>query len=420
MSLPLSVRYVPLHVDAAAVFTVAAHQQRLTVAECVARLRELSVIRLQRWIRRSIWRKRTLPRQLHRAHLLLLSCKCIQICWRSHRNSKGRRSTTPLQSVSSFMQHHQAEPVPCEEEKCTEEERQGTATRDDGGFDFPCGQRLLAAWRGHRIRRALASRSTQTKLQLRHDVYLLITDVEAKGYLRNAPTRHHAWVDTLYVSLSRLQHEVLQEFRSNIKGLQRGIRSSYRWHGWPNDLLRMPGLRLRPPSPAGSGEVSSSSIGPSTPSSPPAQPDNSEPYQKEEAASPSDAGDSCEVRDLLGPVSPEPSGPRKGLRRCNSRMDSLPHEKAALAFATLPCDLRGLSNMLWNTNMHMVKTGQRQEGGGAKDMCRTPSFGRQARESFTNASQSSAVESEEAEAETETALGSQDVSFFFPSAPRLC
>lgn len=108
------------------------------------------------------------------------------------------------------------------------------------------GLRAAAVWRGYRVRRALACRTLQGKIQLRHDLYLLISDVESRGRLKpngSLPQRLAPWVDVLYAGLARLQGEVLKEFTALQEGRVRmwgSARVSLIWRGWPRDLLRVP------------------------------------------------------------------------------------------------------------------------------------------------------------------------------------
>lgn len=93
------------------------------------------------------------------------------------------------------------------------------------------GERTLAVWRGYRLRRALQSRSLQTKIRLRHDLYLLISDVEGEAR-EDLP-----WLDVLYGGLGRLQREVLQGLELEAAPWGQA-RLPLQWLGWPRDLGR--------------------------------------------------------------------------------------------------------------------------------------------------------------------------------------
>lgn len=111
-------------------------------------------------------------------------------------------------------------------------------------------RRAATCWRGYRVRRALGSRGVQGKIQLRHDLYLLISDVEGRSQLTRdgaMPQRLAPWVDVLYNGLDRLQNEILNELRALINGGTRlcaSPRCPLIWRGWSRDLLRLPRLML--------------------------------------------------------------------------------------------------------------------------------------------------------------------------------
>lgn len=112
-------------------------------------------------------------------------------------------------------------------------------------------RQAAALWRGYRVRRAFQARSVQSKLQQRHDTYLLITDAEAPANnSKAAATRQREgvlpWLDVLYAGMARLQEETLVELEAALPGGSSspwgGARCSPTWRGWPHDLQRMPGL----------------------------------------------------------------------------------------------------------------------------------------------------------------------------------
>mmetsp|Transcript_114421 Transcript_114421/g.201901 ORF Transcript_114421/g.201901 Transcript_114421/m.201901 type:complete len:621 (-) Transcript_114421:41-1903(-) len=277
-------------------FTAAARHQRLQaeLASLQAHLKEVAAARLQRWYRRWYWRVHLLPQQLLRVNILLYSCLTIQRAWRSvltrrlplnygvHRQrqqlevSLQSPESSPVPQVLEVVhandelpggssscgahgaegrmwQHHRSVNDSVDAALGFSSEPYAGALAVDLALDVdlstslgPGGARAAAVWRGCRVRRALASRNLQGKIQLRHDLYLLISDVESRGQLRPngpLPARLAPWVDVLYSGLARLQGEVLQEFNAVLDGHARmwgAARCPLIWRGWPRDLLRVP------------------------------------------------------------------------------------------------------------------------------------------------------------------------------------
>jgi len=225
---------------------------KLEIQAIQAEHRMLAVLRLQRWIRQMCWRRKVLPTQFLRVRLLLDSCAVIQRAWRravfhrhcrsnSHvcvcverpevvKSSEHQMSTEVAERSSSTSSHNHLSGGPPTTLKLH--------TRSEA--------RVVAWWRGCRVRRALGSRSIQAKLQLRHDLYLLISDVEARHAAVNdaqaSCQRLAPWVDVLYTGLGRLQCEVLQEMADMLEGrapLWGAPRCRLGWRGWPRDLHRV-------------------------------------------------------------------------------------------------------------------------------------------------------------------------------------
>jgi len=130
------------------------------------------------------------------------------------------------------------------------------ARASDGSALGLGGECAAAFWYRYRMRRALESRTVQAKLQLRHDLYLLISDAEDKrGADGDQASRHGPWLDTLYMSLAKLQREALQELSDLSQGRTRlwgAARSPFSWHGWTSDLERMSAYALKCQSPLAS------------------------------------------------------------------------------------------------------------------------------------------------------------------------
>lgn len=267
------------------VTAVRLRQVEVEFEDVYQQLRELSALRLQAWFRHSQWRRSTLPRQFLRVRLLLHSCMIIQAAWRAavarYAQSNLTLSTSfspklcrSLESQCAAVQmSHAGQPdrikkgidpaQPNVQEiallsgSCSE--HMSIGRRPNWGLldiHLGCslgqaGARVAALWRGYYVRRAISCRSLQMKIKLRHDLYLLISDVEArqKSQARGQPPqRLGPWVDVLYTGLGRLQREVLEGFESVVLGrapLWGGARLPVTWLGWPCDLHRLPRLALR-------------------------------------------------------------------------------------------------------------------------------------------------------------------------------
>eukprot|EP00439_Symbiodinium_sp_Y106_P081042 s121_g19.t3 len=80
--------------------------------------------------------------------------------------------------------------------------------------------RAAALWQGCKLRRALATRAVQAKLQLRRDLYWLIVDVESRHPPKVQMQDPHVgpWLDVLYAGLSKLQSEALAELAAALHG----------------------------------------------------------------------------------------------------------------------------------------------------------------------------------------------------------
>lgn len=295
-------------------FTAAARLQGLEAEreKLHTQLRELALLRLQRWYRALYWRTFTLPRQLLSMRILLYSCIAIQGAWRNvlawRRASRCRtsRSLRPTHTNQALEQLHPQEEsgavlsdvaskptspvgfvesldgtleylgvssIPASASKASMHSEsdlrthtphwQTPAHHAEEVVQVPVQQfapwttkalnRAMAFWRGYRVRRALGSRVLQGKVQLRHDLYLLISDVEGRGQLSSnapMPQRLAPWIDVLYSGLARLQNEVLSELHGLLCG-NAPIWNSHRcplvWRGWLRDLLRLPRLVLDVP-----------------------------------------------------------------------------------------------------------------------------------------------------------------------------
>lgn len=276
--------------------------------------RELSAVRLQRWYRASCWRRWVWPRQLMRARLLVHSCIVIQTAWRAamaHASQSILTLSTSLsptllpspvrqdgespinialadapphvpagevdkgvespihvaladapQSVPSCVLDKGADPGP-DHPKAQLQTTPSVSDLHRRRSDWewpdprrglslgPGGARAAALWRGYYVRRAMSCRSLQMKIKLRHDLYLLISDVEARQQWQAGgppPQRLGPWVDVLYTGLGRLQNEVLEGFEAVLQGpapLWGGARLPVSWLGWPRDLRRLARLPVR-------------------------------------------------------------------------------------------------------------------------------------------------------------------------------
>ncbi|CAE8597477.1 unnamed protein product [Polarella glacialis] len=242
-------------------------QLEAEIAKLCRRHRNLSATRLQRCWRATWWRQHLLPRQLRRVRILLRSCCAIQCAWRgAATRRRAAAAVTPSEGVGIAPPRAAVE----------------ISWRDGPELDLglpglgPGALRAAALWRGCKLRRALAGRGVQTKLQLRRDLYLLISDVEGRQGIVNSEQvtsatqeqesqRLGPWLDVLYTGLARLQQEALQELSDALRpgpGTTRrlffgfGAASSSLplsrcapgspWRGWPRDLRRMPWLAIRP------------------------------------------------------------------------------------------------------------------------------------------------------------------------------
>lgn len=270
--------------------TVAQLQQIEAEFEVVnRRLRDLSALRLQTWFRKSRWLRSTLPRQLLRVRLLVHSCIVIQSCWRAASARWGQSSlafstsfspkmSCSFESESLCMAFVISTPrsVPLDKVENDADTAQSydhaISSSTGDGFEpmsldrrpawgllhvhLGCslglaGARAAALWRGYYVRRAISCRSLQMKIKLRHDLYLLISDVERRQKWQGSgqpPQRLGPWVDVLYTGLGRLQHEVLEGFEAVLFGrtpLWGGARLPVVWLGWPCDLSRLPRLAVK-------------------------------------------------------------------------------------------------------------------------------------------------------------------------------
>lgn len=280
--------------------------------ELQTQLRTLAVLRLQRWYWALHWRTSILPRQLLSMRMLLCSCITIQRAWRtalawrsasqcraawslqltqsdqalellraqderaavlSNAASKPTSPTGFIEGLDGTLEYLGVSSIPAsastasmrnESNPRTHESHRQTPTHQaEDVAQMPVQQFsplntkalscAMAFWRGYRVRRALGSRVVQGKVQLRHDLYLLISDVEGRGKLSSnahMPQRLAPWVDVLYSGLARLQNEVLSELHGLFRG-DASLCSSQRcplvWRGWSRDLLRLPQLVLDVP-----------------------------------------------------------------------------------------------------------------------------------------------------------------------------
>lgn len=276
----------------AADFSAAARLQKLEMerSNLSAELQELAALRLQRWYRAVCWRVAILPQQLLKMRILLYSCIAIQRVWRSSLlRTKPRRSEEHVAALQAQLCpstiRHKLSPKPddghiapailelgdegieppskfiegadgtlqylgvsCQSlspREAVVPEIQAFSPVAVGSLSY-----AAAVWKGYKVRRALGSRVLQGKVQLRHDLYLLISDVEGRGKLSREepmPQRLAPWVDVLYSGLGRLQGEVLSELHALLRGntqLWGSPRCPLVWRGWSRDLLRLPRLML--------------------------------------------------------------------------------------------------------------------------------------------------------------------------------
>eukprot|EP00927_Polykrikos_kofoidii_P042649 TRINITY_DN36687_c0_g1_i1.p1 TRINITY_DN36687_c0_g1~~TRINITY_DN36687_c0_g1_i1.p1 ORF type:complete len:739 (+),score=87.40 TRINITY_DN36687_c0_g1_i1:94-2217(+) len=275
---------------------------------------ELAAKRVQRWFRIVRWRTRTLPLQLIRARVLLRSCRVIQHAWRKAFNAAAvetthnASATAPCWNVGLSDSEDEIDADIADSAASISSFRDGTVNKGNavGFYDASCktesgaagvrtvglGQspsrtdanisagvnsesphalsgsrhesprvvidprlvRAAACWRGSRVRRALAAKTVQTKVQLWHDLYQLISDVEWQRDDSGLPDQRAVpWLDVLYSSLGRLQQEVLQEFwlalldgrgMLSLAGPSSGARGYVIWKGWHRDLQRLPWLMV--------------------------------------------------------------------------------------------------------------------------------------------------------------------------------
>jgi len=224
-----------------------------------SQLRHFAAVRLQRWYRGLYWRRWILPQQLLRMRVLLYSCMTIQAAWRqtlqrwhhSHQNGNIFIGCSESESQSPMRPMHVSGDARLQS-RCTEYVGVRNAVGEPGVAQPPLDSeplgKLVALWSGYKVRRAFASRNVQGKIQLRHDLYLLISDVEGRSHAcpkSPMPQRLAPWVDVLYSGLSRLQNEVFSEVDVLISGEQSlwsNPRCSVIWRGWTRDLMRLPSL----------------------------------------------------------------------------------------------------------------------------------------------------------------------------------
>eukprot|EP00405_Crypthecodinium_cohnii_P052699 CAMPEP_0206593806 /NCGR_PEP_ID=MMETSP0325_2-20121206/41917_1 /ASSEMBLY_ACC=CAM_ASM_000347 /TAXON_ID=2866 /ORGANISM="Crypthecodinium cohnii, Strain Seligo" /LENGTH=301 /DNA_ID=CAMNT_0054103985 /DNA_START=332 /DNA_END=1238 /DNA_ORIENTATION=+ len=125
----------------------------------------------------------------------------------------------------------------------------------------PGTEQARALLMGCKVRRAIASKSVQNKLRLRHDLYLLITDAEQE---KSEVSYRAAWVESLYASLAKAQAECLAELNICLNGplLVSGFqnRSKSAWRGWTKNLERMIGYRKLSQTPPERSLVGSTSL----------------------------------------------------------------------------------------------------------------------------------------------------------------
>lgn len=242
-------------------FTAFARLQRLEAERLnlQTQLCEFAAVRLQRWYRSLYWRRWILPQQLLRVRVLLYSCMTIQSAWRQA--LQWRRYDRPSQKAATEWRGSESHSIISPtivsttaklQHRISEHGRGHNAVIDVRTSLNPEFAKLAALWIGYKVRRAFASRNVQGKIQLRHDLYLLISDVEGRSHTcpkSPLPQRLAPWVDVLYSGLARLQGEVLSELDVLISGEQSlwsSPRCGMTWRGWSRDLVRLPTLGFNP------------------------------------------------------------------------------------------------------------------------------------------------------------------------------
>ncbi|CAE7702863.1 Chsy1 [Symbiodinium microadriaticum] len=168
------------------------------------------------------------------------SCERIQRAWRSRRKVPKAKTVQAVQV-----------PEP-ETRKAGKDSERSAIDAVLAEFAVYTGaepqSRAAALWQGCKLRRALATRAVQAKLQLRRDLYWLIVDVESRHPPKVQVQDPHVgpWLDVLYAGLSKLQSEALAELAAALHGRRLPLgRPTFR--GWPKDLRRLPRLVTRSP-----------------------------------------------------------------------------------------------------------------------------------------------------------------------------
>eukprot|EP00439_Symbiodinium_sp_Y106_P080348 s121_g19.t1 len=166
--------------------------------------RELSAVRISRWWRGTLGRRR-LPAQLRKARVLRCSCERIQKAWRSRRKVPPKAPEPETRKAEKDSERSAIDALPAEYAVY-----EGAEPRS----------RAAALWQGCKLRRALATRAVQAKLQLRRDLYWLIVDVESRHPPKVQMQDPHVgpWLDVLYAGLSKLQSEALAELAAALHG----------------------------------------------------------------------------------------------------------------------------------------------------------------------------------------------------------
>lgn len=184
--------------------------------------------------------RRRLNAQLRKARVLRCSCERIQRAWRSRRKVPKAKTVQAVQV-----------PEP-ETRKAGKDSERSAIDAVLAEFAVYTGaepqSRAAALWQGCKLRRALATRAVQAKLQLRRDLYWLIVDVESRHPPKVQVQDPHVgpWLDVLYAGLSKLQSEALAELAAALHGRRLPLgRPTFR--GWPKDLRRLPRLVTRSP-----------------------------------------------------------------------------------------------------------------------------------------------------------------------------
>ncbi|CAE7247781.1 Chsy3 [Symbiodinium sp. CCMP2456] len=239
-----------------------------------------AAVRISRWWRGTLGRRR-LPAQLRKARLLRCSCERIQRAWRSRRKAREVLDGSFGDVLGDALAFRATVEKPVKKEPCCEvpkaskvqavqapepETRKAGKDSERSAIDAVLAEfavytgaepqsRAAALWQGCKLRRALATRAVQAKLQLRRDLYWLIVDVESRHPPQVQVQDPHVgpWLDVLYAGLSKLQSEALAELAAALHGRRLPLgRPTFR--GWPKDLRRLPRLVTRPRPPIEVGE----------------------------------------------------------------------------------------------------------------------------------------------------------------------